>query len=246
MTKDNVATNDPEKSASSVSEFLSIIGNLLDESSHFIFRGHASDKWELKPSIWRNNGNNISIEYSMLNEFKRLHYPYTLPRPLKKIDLLFLAQHYRMPTRLLDWTTNPLIALFFACNEEKNNDGIIFVKNISCESSNKDVNHKTFQLECNDDDIDPFTFFENEKNSNILVPDNTDIRFYNQQCVFEVFRNYEYESKVLKTIIIPKKHKSDIIKFLSVININELFVYPDLEHLTKHIKNKYLQNTDEK
>jgi hypothetical protein len=41
-------------------------------------------------------------------------------------ELYFIQQHYRMPTRLLDWTANPLAALYFAVSQNEDDDGEVF------------------------------------------------------------------------------------------------------------------------
>ncbi len=41
-------------------------------------------------------------------------------------ETYFIAQHFGMPTRLLDWSTNPLAALFFACHSEPGKDGRVY------------------------------------------------------------------------------------------------------------------------
>lgn len=99
----------------------------------FFFRGQANRDWDVLPGIFRQNY--LSTEAQMLNSaFLRN------PSEFKLLDTDFekLAklQHYGLPTRLLDVTNNPLVALYFACqsniehNEETGEqietDGIVF------------------------------------------------------------------------------------------------------------------------
>jgi type I restriction enzyme M protein len=50
----------------------------------------------------------------MLEKFKREAIPYLTIKPNDDWDWLALAQHHGLPTRLLDWTQNPLVAVGIA------------------------------------------------------------------------------------------------------------------------------------
>jgi hypothetical protein len=93
------------------------------ERGQFIFRGQINDEWELIPKLLRDN--NVDADFdefvlcSILLSGEKSPYLNTYD----PIDLLMNLQHFGIPTRLLDWTSDLLIALFFACYDEKEEFG---------------------------------------------------------------------------------------------------------------------------
>lgn len=83
-------------------------------SGSHVFRGEGS-KWSLKPTVGRIPAYSFEQEILLLEEFKRQAHPY-VGQSIQRDDWdwLSLAQHHGLPTRLLDWTSNPLVAAYFA------------------------------------------------------------------------------------------------------------------------------------
>ncbi len=97
------------------------------------FRGHSNKEYKLLPSLARDRkfACDISIldeERNMIEEAK-FKLPHIFNNTLQPVNLLALLQHWGIPTRLMDITINPLVALYFAVNTNKDKDGevIIFI-----------------------------------------------------------------------------------------------------------------------
>jgi hypothetical protein len=89
------------------------------------YRGQANGEWRLSPKLYREGL--FEKESVLISEFMRLS-PESFVG-MTRFDILVKMQHYGLPTRLLDMTQNPLIALFFACSgaSEIEQDGAVYV-----------------------------------------------------------------------------------------------------------------------
>jgi len=146
--------------------------------------------------------------------------------PTSDWKCLALAQHHGLATRLLDWSWNPLVALFFAVAEYEDNDGAIYAR-----PSGRLVAEESFS------DLHEVSTYE---------PPPFDRRIAAQQGVFTYHPNplkalepsvaYSGQHNAFNTdlveIIVPKKIKSALIRDLHVLGINRATLFPDLEGLS--------------
>lgn len=92
---------------------------------HFMYRGHSDSNYSLAPSIYRKQ-KWLESEEKM---YRDLHIKCSeeLSQYSRGLEVLASMQHYSLPTRLLDLTSSPLIALFFATEMEPEMDGEFLV-----------------------------------------------------------------------------------------------------------------------
>lgn len=105
-----------------VSSVEDLIERLNQLPNNYIYRGHADADWTLQPSLERVIGARWSAEYAKtcedrsIGQFKsKFHlYDHVNVQPQSKLAWLSIMQHYGVPTRLLDFTESPYVALYFA------------------------------------------------------------------------------------------------------------------------------------
>jgi hypothetical protein len=110
-----------------LSDLFKLLGKSQPEKAYVnLYRGHPDKSFELKPSIFRKKEYR-RVEKGILRELIAIQ-PNEFRNDRTAFEQLVRMQHYGLPTRLLDLTYNPLVALYFSCWPDSRADGefIIF------------------------------------------------------------------------------------------------------------------------
>jgi len=210
--------------------------------AQWFFRGVKDATYELIPSLFRININNSfanwkELEDYILRIFKRESRPLLNTIPLDEIELITLAQHHGLPTRLLDWSTNPLIALFFAVERfDKNIDSAVwcygFPSTNNCHPESTRIDRRLTL----------------EKEKIIIFPNHISPRITNQSGCFTEhklpegrdkfipFNNGQNDLGLFENLTIKKDFQKEIMNQLYDLGYHHGLIYPGLDGLSKKIK----------
>ena len=202
----------------------------------WLFRGQKNDPtWNLRPKAGRNL---LAIpDQNLFRAWKR--YAVSREEGLSyksDWDWLALAQHYGLPTRLLDWTVNPLVAAFFAIKQSRDSDGVIYA---FYQRGSVDVGlaHEP-QPDGNPSQPEPFNISNIQK----VKPRYITSRLLAQEGIFTIHNppeialedNIHDQQKLIK-IVIDKNCLEELRIDLSYYGINEKTMFPDLGGLSDYM-----------
>jgi len=206
------------------------------------WRGQRDTNWGLHPSLYRlgfdNKEVNLNARFRLMAKVRRGD----VPNNNDPLGWLFLMQHYRPPTRLLDWSQSPLVALYFALEKPDDRDASIWAlsptKLNNFEAQTQSIcmpgSRTVGQL-----GIQAFNQDANPKDTRILsiLTEEADLRHMMQQSAFTVhgrgdsLEHHDNAHTFLVKILLPANRKKALRNVIALLGINRASLFPDLENL---------------
>lgn len=173
----------------------------------------------------------------MLNQLRLMGSPYLPNTQSPDLDLLVWAQHFSMQTRLLDWTTNPLMALWFACTGSKSEEDDIYVYGLE---SRAHLDRDAYKLDVfNAGKTVAFQPRINNTRVNAQQGWFTLHGFNREVGRFVPLEEDESIGDSIFEITLPGKNREIFINDLALLGVNDRTVMPDLTGLCRFINRTF-------
>jgi hypothetical protein len=229
--------------------------------SDFVYRGVADQSWGLQTSLKRLGGDYIRVEKPLLRSFKKYAEPGSIPSDMLWFRLS-VAQHHGLPTRLLDWTVAPRVAIHFASAEEDHydKDGAIWCIDVTrARDLLPDALRKLliaeyawlFDIEMLEfiKSLEQFDRLAEEHGRFVMFfePPSLDGRIVNQAAImsatpdtsFDLDEYLKQHPELYRRLIIPKGLKWELRDKLDQDNVTERMLFPGLDGLSRWLKRYY-------
>lgn|SRR5574341_47576 len=211
-----------------ISELIQIAEKLPSDDwvGGWFYRGQSNKEWDLIPKAFRPPYSGDSFDFKFKMWLKNSHnYPemdYS-----SEIEAMAIAQHHGFPTKLLDWTSNILIAAFFACCENFEQDAKIFAY--------FPTQYIYLGKEIGPIEIKRIVAYQPKPVSARLKSQSGCFTFHKEES-FKIENEYFEPGRhdTLKEWVIPADKKAMFLHMLDRLSINYRNLFPDLDGLSKH------------
>lgn len=201
-----------------------------EQRGRWIFRGHSDASQRLIPAVGRGihfSKTRERHERSLFDIFKREAVTFLPTRPGDDWEWLSLAQHHGLPTRLLDWTHNPFVALFFAVQAAPDVDGQVFALHAVKKASEAVREASPFEIKR------PVKYYPSSVTQRIRAQEGLFVACSELETPLDQALRKDW---TIEYIRIPANRKRFLLYDLFRVGVHVSALFPDIDGLAARIK----------